>query len=230
MVISDEYRYIFVELPFTASTAISRELREHYAGKRILHKHSYYSDFLKIASADQKRYFAFSGVRNPLDETVSRFVKLKTDPGNEYSDPEPWVSRTALRRFRWVQQNDASFERYFLKFFHLPSETWSSLDHKRLDYVYRLESVAEDFSKILNLIGIAPLRPLPVIHRTEGKDGWKSYYTPRTHQRAGFVFGPRMEEWGYEFPEEWHVGPIRWPARAIYGAKALGKNSYRRLR
>ena len=49
MIISEKNKYLFLELPRTGSTAISKELRDHYDGKRILRKHSLYHEFKKIA-------------------------------------------------------------------------------------------------------------------------------------------------------------------------------------
>ena len=102
MIISDEHKYVFVELPFTASTAISRELWEHYGGRRVLRKHSSYREFLKYASPEQRAYFVFSGMRNPLDEAVSLYVKLRTNHRNNYTKPMKWVTWRMRRRYRWL--------------------------------------------------------------------------------------------------------------------------------
>ena len=70
MIISDTYKYIFLETPRTGSTALSKELREKYGGYEIIHKHANYHEFLKQATPEQKEYYVFMGVRNPLDEVV----------------------------------------------------------------------------------------------------------------------------------------------------------------
>lgn len=70
VIISDRHRYLFVELPRTGSTAVHRELKARYDGTPILTKHATYRDFLKVATENQKRYFVFSSVRNPLDDAV----------------------------------------------------------------------------------------------------------------------------------------------------------------
>lgn len=57
---------LFVELPHTASTAISRELCDQYDGVTILRKHTRSHELLESATADQKRYRAFSCIRNLL--------------------------------------------------------------------------------------------------------------------------------------------------------------------
>ena len=60
MIISHVHRYLFVELPHTGSSAVSRELREHYAGTQILYKHARYAEFLRSCSAEERDYFVFS--------------------------------------------------------------------------------------------------------------------------------------------------------------------------
>ena len=53
MIISHKYRFVFVGLPFSASSAISKELNLMYEGKARLSKHSLYQDFLKDAEAEE---------------------------------------------------------------------------------------------------------------------------------------------------------------------------------
>jgi hypothetical protein len=76
MVISHTYKYLFVELPHTASTAIHQELCENYEGIPIIRKHAPYHEFIRIATAEEKVYFVLSGIRNPLDEAVSIYFIL----------------------------------------------------------------------------------------------------------------------------------------------------------
>ena len=119
MVISHEHRYLFVELPHTGSTAIHAELCSNYTGENILHKHAYYHEFLKVASSEEKKYFAFSGLRNPLDEAVSIFFKYKTNHGN-YINPRQmkknggWVNKRDLVRYHYIKDNNADFPLYFV--------------------------------------------------------------------------------------------------------------------
>lgn len=87
MIVSHRYRYVFVELPRTGSTAIARELRENYDGEAILMKHRMYHEFLRMAGSNERSYFVFSAIRNPLDDAVSRYFKLKTDHSQRHSHP-----------------------------------------------------------------------------------------------------------------------------------------------
>ncbi len=217
MVISDKHRYVFIQLPRTGSTAIARELCENYDGVQFLHKHATYVDFLKAANDEEKAYFSFSCLRNPLDDAVSAYLKFKSDHKSNYTDPEKLKRRKSLfryvelKRFNFIQDNDADFAAFFLKFYTIPYNNWSDLSHRELDFVIRFENLVDDFGRALELIGIEQKRALPWINKTAGKGrGFLSYYTPETIGRAKRVFGPFMKEWDYEFPPAWGQHAVPW--------------------
>ena len=223
MIISHRHRYLFVEVPRTGSTAVSAELREHYAGHGILRKHASYRDFLRVATEGERRYFRFAAVRNPLDVAVTRYIRLKNDVQGIYHDPREVAYRNSLasrierRIHAWVQRTDADFESFLRRWYVLPYDTWTTLDHKHMDAVIRFESLTVDFDTTLRRIGITPVRALPVRNATPGKDrDWQHQYTPRAIRRAVWVFGPYMELWGYPFPASW--GSVRVPtwSRLLY--------------
>ena len=56
MVISHRFKYLFIETPQTGSWAIRDELIKNYHGLPILSKHSVFSEFLEIASEEEKTY------------------------------------------------------------------------------------------------------------------------------------------------------------------------------
>lgn len=185
---------------------------EHYDGKRILFKHAQYHEFLKQASAEQKKYFSFSTIRNPMDVVVSKYFKYKSDHEN-YENKK--VKHGRFRKFispgyeaarhRFIVQNDASFEQFFLKYYKLPYSAWSILSHDKLDYLMRFEQLSEDFGRVLEKIGIEPVRELPQFNKTGlKKKHFSEYYaSPEARQRAVRVFAPYMQQWGYEFPSDW---------------------------
>ena len=86
MVISHVNRYLFVEIPQTASTSLAEELVKHYDGHRIFRKHTDYDEFLRGASAAERQYRVVATVRNPLDIVVSKFVKARDDHGHHYAE------------------------------------------------------------------------------------------------------------------------------------------------
>ena len=208
MVISKTYRYIFIELPRTGTTAISKELCDNYGGKKILHKHSTYGNFLKIASEEEKKYFVFSCIRNPLDRTVSLYIKLKT--GQKTIVSSGWNIKFLIselffaRRYYYLKRTQAKFADYFNKFYKLPYDDMSSISYKYCDYFIYFENMQKDFARVLQLIGIKQIRDIPFVNITDKKKkDFLSYYIPSTHKRAKRLFGPYMEKWGYKFPLNW---------------------------
>jgi hypothetical protein len=217
MIISHTYKYLFVELPRTGTTAISRELCQNYDGIRILRKHSTYHDFLKVATPDEKEYFVFSCIRNPLDDAVSRYFKLKNDHGSRYTDPVKLKKRKSIGErvetfiFNSMQRTNADFQSFFMKYYIFPYNNWASMGRAHYDYVIHFEHIQDDFCTALELIGIEPVRPLPIRNATSArKRQFTDYYTPAAIRRAKRVFGPFMKQWGYDFPVEWGNGPIPW--------------------
>ena len=217
MIISHEHRYVYVEVPRTGSTAVAAELEAKYGGQQMLRKHATYRDFLAQATADEQGYFVFSGIRNPLDVAVTRYAHVKENGAGHFTTPGEVAKRNSIasrlerRVYSWTQRHDATFEQFLARWYLLPYDTWTSLDHHRMDSIIRFEALAADFDATIRKIGLEPVRPLPVLNATPGRDrDFLSYYTPRAIRRATWVFGPYMEEWGYAFPEAW--GPVHVPA------------------
>jgi hypothetical protein len=218
MIISHTHKYVFVALPQTGSTAISRELRENYAGEKILFKHATYQDFLRIATPAEKKYFVFSCIRNPLDYAVSQYFKYVTDHKHKYTDPKRGkrvrgiVARWYFQRFQFVKQAQPDFATYFQRYYRTPYNNWSSLSHKNFDFIIRFERLQDDFAQALHLIGLEPVRPLPLTNPTSQKSrDFLAYYTPDIREHAKFVFGPYMKQWDYTFPPEWGDStPSQW--------------------
>lgn len=233
MIISHRHRYVFVEVPRTGSTAISAELREHYDGHGVLRKHASYRDFLRVATEDERSYFAFSAVRNPLDVAVTRYIRLKDDVQELYRDPTKVAQRNSLasrierRIHAWVQRTDADFASFLKRWYLVPYDTWTTLDHDRMGAIIRFENLPADFDSTLRRMGIEPMRRLPVRNATPGKDReWEAHYSPEAIRRAVWVFGPYMQRWGYDFPASW--GPVRvpWWSRVLYHIAHLVRSVY----
>jgi hypothetical protein len=210
MIISHKHRYLFIELPRTGSTAIAHELLRKYDGEKIAKKHSTYLDFLRHATPEESTYFVFSCIRNPLDDAVSCYFKARNDHRSQFTRPGRHPFHRGLARlladsqYRFLQTTHADFPTFLKKYYVLPYSNWSVLSHKKFDYIIRFENLQADFDQVLRLIGIEPVRPLPVVNKTDGKDAdFVRYYTPEVIGHAKRVFGAYMRLWGYEFPPEW---------------------------
>lgn len=214
MVISHKYQYLFIELPRTGTTAIAKELVQNYGGERILNKHAHYDDFLKQATEKEKKYLTFSCIRNPLERAATRYYKLKTGYQNPIKDIKRFKRQNRRVRlqtyylahqYKYIQKRNASFSQYLLKYHFFPYDDWSLKHHKQFDFIIRFENLEEDFYKVLYLLNIEPVRPLP--HHNKSPQKTKSYDklidSWQAIKRIKKVFGPYLLKWGYTLPEEW---------------------------
>lgn len=218
MIISHKHHYLFIELPHTASTAISQELCELYDGRPILHKHAHYYEFLEIASAEEKTFFTFAGVRNPLDVVVTLYFKRKTNHQDFFTNPKYWqingghLSIKSLKEYRFIVENKASFRDYLFKYYRIPYDSWGSPRPENFDFVIRYENLQSDFTALLKRLNIEPIRPLPLVNKTRQKpNNFWDYYTPEMREHVRSVFGPHMKIWGYKVPDSWgafHISPL----------------------
>jgi hypothetical protein len=226
LIISHRYKYVFVEVPRTGSTAISAELCRNYDGHRILKKHSYYSTFLGQATENEKRYRVFSGLRNPLDDLVSRYRKICTKDEAYYAG-----SRRNIRRYRFVHKHNTTFSEYLHKFHRLPFDLWTSTYHDQFDLIIRFDELQAGFEQAIDLIGAELVRPLPAKNRTDRGRSFVSYYSEEDIAKAVWIFGPYMKTWEYEFPGEWgeqHIPASSWTLfKALRGVRRFYWNNLR---
>jgi hypothetical protein len=218
MIISHRHKFLFIEVPRTASSAISAELKANYDGESRLKKHSNYASFLKTANEEEKAYKVFCGIRNPLDDAVSLYFKYKTR--SKYGDPEMAISqnRRHAERYRFVNEESASFAEYLRKFYRLTYGNWTSTFSQRIDLMIRFEHLQEDFAKMLEVIGVEQVRELPQINKTPQKKDYLSAYTEDVIPHAIAIFGPYMKEWGYELPEEWENRSVPASSQVLYSS------------
>ena len=235
MILSEENNYVFVQYPHTGCTAVGRELVKYYGGTEILSKHAKWHEFVKWSGERGRRHYVFSGVRNPVEEVVSLYFKLKHDHEG-YSRPENWrvnggwLSWRGLRQFRYVHDENASFDAYLRRFFKLPAVNWTVLDHRKFDYVMRFEQLQEEFSAVLHRLDLPQVGPLPVVNRTEKDEVMPICGREPTRRLLVRAFHPLMAYWGYEFPESWCVGSKpRLLNRLAFGINCAIRSAYWRL-
>jgi hypothetical protein len=250
MIISDRYKYVFVEQPLTASTAIASELVRYYGGREILSKHSNYSDFLSVASKQERDYAVVIGARNPLDQVVSGYQKLKVNHSNAYDNPAAfeenggWISKHRRKMFRYVHADGHEFEDYFRKYFGKPRVKVSQFlwSPSAYDFIIRFERLQQGFAEFLKFIRAEQVRELPVVNKTAGKRDFLSYYSsPAIRASAVYACGPLMTAWGYEIPPDWPERRMparsKWQfrlvnlvARTVVNRIGMTPGQYRRLR
>jgi hypothetical protein len=226
MIISHKHKYLFIAVPRTGSTTISEELCEMYEGESILDYHSNYFEFARQCSEEERNYFVFCGVRNPLDDAVSLYMKFMTDHDKGYSE-EKWrldkggyMSKRRIELYKHLKNVDSSFSVFLRKFYDLrnfPHTSNSDINAGFCKAIIRYENLEKDFDAILNEVGIEKKRPLPWKNPTRTKETFLNYYADnKTRNMAVRIFGPAMEEWGYSFPDLWNAGKCGTIDRARY--------------
>ena len=216
MIISHQHRFVFVEVPHTASHSISEQLIAHYGGEPILRKHANVTQFLGSASRDERGYFKFATVRNPLDTATTDYAKLKNDHKGQFTNPAMLlrngghVTADHLREFNFIHDNAADFASFFKRFRARLYNNWFLVGDQHFDHVIRFESLQEGFAHVLERMGIKQVEPIPHVNRTKGKDkSYESFFTPEIYPLAAACYGPFMKKWGYHFPSAW--GDLRIP-------------------
>ncbi len=235
MIINHTLKYLFVEPPFTGSTAIATELQEHYGGESIVWKHAKYTEFRAEYGKKADDYFVFASNRDPLDQAVSEFVKLKNNHKDNFTTPHKFVrnggyiTEEALQEFHWVQEHDAEFHEYFARYKNKLFNNWYLLGHERFARVIEFTNLADDFDAVLRLIGIEPVRKLPKVNPTKGKKSFTDYYPPETWEQAFRCYGPFMRKWKFAFPSEWGTPRVPMAARARFHAIDRGVRTLSRF-
>lgn len=177
MIISDVNKYIFIGLPFSASSAISRELVTFYEGKSILSKHANIPDFIEAFGKDKnlKDYLVFCVYRDPIDISITYFNKLKSDPYNVLTDTNSfeenggWVNKRQRKFHQLIKKNNYSFQEFLKKYYLFPYDSCYSMNRKFINDEINFNNLQYDFSRILNRMNIKKVRDIPIFNKTENK-------------------------------------------------------------
>ena len=93
MIISHKHKFLFIGLPFSASSAISRDLYLNYEGSPLLRKHSLYHDFMSVATKEEMEYFVFAVLRNPMEIAITVYEKMKANSKGNFTNPKFFTRR-----------------------------------------------------------------------------------------------------------------------------------------
>jgi hypothetical protein len=223
MIISHKYKFLFIGLPFSASSAITKELHAEYEGKPYLRKHSLYHEFEKVATKEEESYFVFAVLRNPMEIAVTVYEKMKSNAKGNFTNSELFtengghISKKHRERFNFIQDNNATFQEYFIKFFNKPFDNFASLTLDHCDFVIRYENIEEDYITALEKAGINNPKRLPVANKTSGKkQNLSDYYTTDIQSLTLFVFGPFFDKYNYQFPEDWKNRTVPFSSTVLF--------------
>lgn len=207
MIISNEHKYLFVELGRTGTTSVAMVLRKQCGGESILRKHSTLTKLLRILNKKDTNYFVFATVRNPLDKILSTYYKLQSYWTWEEIKTRSYLTRLYLtRRKIFLEKNDYNFEKFFLKFYKLPYVSVEQIEKHKYDYIMHFETLQTDFNNILNELNLDKSITLPKKNVTSNRinNNFYDYFqSPKMQKRAKWVFSLYFEDFNYKYPDSW---------------------------
>ncbi|MEO1987399.1 MAG: sulfotransferase family 2 domain-containing protein [Martelella sp.] len=189
----NENRAIFIHLPKTAGTSISRQLGLP-TSRHVPVKLYQVTNPRKFAT-----YFKFAFVRNPYDRLVSSYAFLKQGGMN---DDDARFARQKVLPFE-------NFEHFLTEGFARDPETraWvhfrpqshficDASGRNLMDFTGRFERIAQDYAAIAARLG----KPgdLPIFNKSARGD-YREAYSPATLEIAQHHFADDLAIFGYDF-------------------------------
>ena len=174
MIIDFDKKYVFIGLPYSASSAISKELLEQYNGQPLLHKHSNIPILLKARpDIDISEYYVFAVARDPVEMVFSVYNKYLTNAHGVYTEPKYFlengghVPKRARRLYKKISKGQWTFEEYVRRQYKsIPYDNYLSENKPYINRVIRFDHLAQDFPQCLSDVGIEVKRDLPVYNKT----------------------------------------------------------------
>lgn len=225
-VFSSKYNYLFLASPQTGSKAINKTLLEQVEGQQVppsdvrkngkvvANKHHTTIKMLLnanlLTSEQVKGAFKFTGVRNPFDLLVSRYMKLR---GRFAGDGD---------KANWAKKNEALNDRVEMAA-KLEFPAWLQEVHKEflsgektfkgpmlflegVDHVIRFESLQQGFDEAMAKVGVTT--PVQVVQHnvtTERvsesgkKRDYREFYDQPSIALVERLYEPVFERFGYTF-------------------------------
>lgn len=225
-IISHKKKFIYCEYPKTASNSIKSvlfpELYREYCGflpysiykskyhiKKFMGRKTSYWPFGgsgdlvwrkifpqahfvgDITDSKYSGYFKFSAVRNPFDKMVSAYTHGAWGVVDQQSTTfEEFVSSLLPGGKLELKDLTDRGKNHFMP--------WTSMfGIEQLDFVIRLENIAEDMNMVLKKIGIRA--DLPKANVSRKNNEYQSYYNDKTKQIVADLFAKDLQVFGYTF-------------------------------
>ncbi|UZD23865.1 hypothetical protein [Algoriphagus halophytocola] len=211
MIISHKHKYIFIGLPFSASSAINKELIAQYDGEPLLAKHSNIPLVRKVfPDLELSDYYIFAVVRDPLDMCFSVYNKFVTNAYDVFTDPKYFVENgghvdiRAREKYKVINEEGLNFQEFLQRYYaNIPYDNFLSLNTNELNGIIFFDQLNTGFLQCLREIGLTPKRDLPIHNQTSKKI---QNYTLESNfeQRLFFPFKYYNRKWfGQKIELKW---------------------------
>ena len=194
MIISHAYKFVFLDVPKTASLSLDTVFEKQYGGKlvkpppesKLGEKHS---RVIPLAGAD---YLKVTCVRDPYSRMVSFWHHTRNTQQQEIrrlklTGFDSFLDHCLMVTDKYPADHTNGFDyRYF--------SMWKYLEPTGYDTVMRLESLESDFNKLPFVT--TPVQ-LPNRNKTNNGETWQELQTPERTEKINAWAGKDFEVFGY---------------------------------
>ncbi len=229
MIVSSQYRFLFIHINRTGGTSIEQALRpfanqpRRTAWTRFLTRwrllrdpqHAFYPPHLTARMAKRwlpdplfDAYFSAAFIRNPYSWLVALYNAIQTSEGHRYQ-------KRIARMSGFPEYIDWEIRR------HKRSQSAFVTDRQgrlMVDFIGRFETLQDDFQKLCAEIGLTP-PPLPHAATRRPHADYRTYYDDATREKVARHWRFDIESFGYDF--DGLVDPQRLPPRRRQHRSAL---------
>lgn len=196
MIVNYDKKFIFVGLPFSACSAISKELLEQYQCETLLHKHANIPALLlSRPDINIKNFDVVAVVRDPVETSLTLYHWLKNNRYEHFTKAENFfenggtVTRHHRKLYALIQKRDMTFQQYLDHCFRfIPYDSLLSENIHFLTKIIRYDHLQDDFRSCFRALGLEINRDLPIYNQTAEKENVISI----DEKRLTKYFGPYL--------------------------------------
>lgn len=199
MIISHKHKYIFIGLPMTGSSAISKELIELYGGESIYMKHTNIPYLIKKTNINIKDYYVFGVYRDPIEMAYSQYSKIKVNAKGAFTNKDlltkngGYVTEKQYNFFKNIQSDDYSFLDFIKsKYSFVVYDNPLSINYKYLDHIISFHNLSNGFKEVLTKCDLESKREIPVYNKTIKNEDSPILLPPKIIKK---VFSPFLKEY-----------------------------------
>jgi hypothetical protein len=221
MILSTQYRFIFIHINRTGGTSITQSLRPYSTQPvrspwtRFLTRYGLLRNVERAnfpphwtAQKIKQRlprglfddYLTAAFVRNPFSWIVALYNAIEKSNGHRYQARVAGMSGFPKYVDWEIRRNKRSISRFV-----------TDPDGRLMvDFIGRFENLHEDFSRLCQTIGLAPIE-LPHAATRRPHADYRSYYNDETREKVAHHWKQDIEAFGYNF--DGLADPARLPPR-----------------